>query len=303
MRYLISNACSPLKLILCGQFFKENHFLHPSRTLDATVLIYVTDGTLHICQDGKNYDVGPNQCITLFAGRNHYGYKECEGNLSYYWIHFSFSAPTELLLDTGALKNRLSQNISVLPKEVDESARTLYILPEYTVITLNKRVEILISQLLDITKRSNFQRSCYSDYALSALILELSSHYYDRYAQNATSLPPIVLKVANWIRSEYIHPITVESVAEKFNYNPRYLSMLFKQYTGVSLLQFINSTRIEMAKYTLLTTKLSVKETAFLSGFREEKYFMKLFKQTEGMTPSEYRNAFFHKKTNNDIVP
>ena len=116
-------------------------------------------------------------------------------------------------------------------------------------------------------------------------------------------MPPVITKVMDWIKSKYIYPITVTSIAEVFNYNPRYLSSLFKQHSGESLLTYLNRIRIEMAKNTLVSSNLSVKEIAYSSGFQDEKYFLKLFKKREGMTPSEYRNAFFSKKLNNDIVP
>ena len=59
----------------------------------------------------------------------------------------------------------------------------------------------------------------------------------------------------------------------------------------------------EITKNTLVSSNISIKEVAWSSGFQDEKYFLKLFKKKEGMTPSEYRNAFFSKKLNNDIVP
>ena len=35
-----------------------------------------------------------------------------------------------------------------------------------------------------------------------------------------------------------------------------------------------------------------------MCGFQDEKYFMRVFKQLEGMTPSEYRNGFYEKMIN-----
>ena len=68
--------------------------------------------------------------------------------------------------------------------------------------------------------------------------------------------------------------------------------MLFKKETGYTLIQYLNRTRIEVAKRLSETDGITVKETAYSSGFSDEKYFMRMFKKQEGMTPLEYREAF-----------
>jgi YesN/AraC family two-component response regulator len=43
----------------------------------------------------------------------------------------------------------------------------------------------------------------------------------------------------------------------------------------------------------LYSTTLSIKEIGFQVGFSDEKYFMKVFKKLEGLSPSQYRHAFY----------
>lgn len=296
MLYLISEAKYPLSLIISGKLITEDGFLHPDRTLNVFVMIYVLEGILHISQNGRKYDVGPNQFITLMAGQNHYGYQPSDGPVSYYWVHFTFENDQYEFYDFAALQSYLNRLNT-------DAAEEIYLLPEFSTIPLNKRVEILFSQLLDITRHTNFGPKYYNNYALSILMLEIAYQYLSYYSETRNLTPPILTKVIDWIKSKYIYPITVTSIAEVFNYNPRYLSSLFKKHKGESLLSYLNNTRIEFAKNSLVSSNLSIKETAYSSGFQDEKYFMKLFKKKEGMTPSEYRNAFFTKKLNNDLVP
>lgn len=60
----------------------------------------------------------------------------------------------------------------------------------------------------------------------------------------------------------------------------------------MTLAQYLNRMRIDTAKRLLENRNISIKEAAYSSGFRDEKYFMKMFKQQEGMTPLAYRKAF-----------
>ena len=52
---------------------------------------------------------------------------------------------------------------------------------------------------------------------------------------------------------------------------------------------YLQNLRLNKAKELLITTDDKVGEIAHKTGFSDERYFGKLFKQCEGMTPSEYR--------------
>lgn len=63
--------------------------------------------------------------------------------------------------------------------------------------------------------------------------------------------------------------------------------------TGIHFIDYVNRLRIEKAKNLLYSTTLSIKEIGFQVGFSDEKYFMKVFKKLEGLSPSQYRHAFY----------
>ena len=107
-----------------------------------------------------------------------------------------------------------------------------------------------------------------------------------------------MLTIIEWIRIHYEQPLTVAGIAERFNYHPTYLTGLFKKYTGYPLMTYINRVRITISKNLLTDQAYKVSTVARLCGFPDEKYFMKLFKRYEGMTPSQYRNTFHQKKMN-----
>ena len=88
MLYFISDASKPVEYISCGNLASKDGFVHPKRNIDSFVLIIVIKGTLHITQNMTNYDVRENEFILLFPDTLHYGYRQSEGELSYYWVHF-----------------------------------------------------------------------------------------------------------------------------------------------------------------------------------------------------------------------
>ena len=103
MLYCISDASFPMSYVSSGNLVSEGGFVHPRRILDTFVFILVQQGTLHITQGQKNYSVHSNEFIILFPDRLHYGYRPCEGKLSYYWVHFNVTDPHYCIYNRGAL--------------------------------------------------------------------------------------------------------------------------------------------------------------------------------------------------------
>ncbi|MGA0555755.1 helix-turn-helix domain-containing protein [Larkinella sp. VNQ87] len=86
------------------------------------------------------------------------------------------------------------------------------------------------------------------------------------------------------------HPLpTVQSLADDLNVSPAYLSDTLRTQTGQNTQQHIHSALIEKAKRLLMSTSLSVNETAYQLGFKYPQYFSRLFKKKTGLTPAEFR--------------
>ena len=86
------------------------------------------------------------------------------------------------------------------------------------------------------------------------------------------------------------HELKTESVADSVNMSRSYFSTSFKKYTGFSVNGFIRKERVELAKKIIAEQRdLSFSEVSYQVGYRDEKYFAKVFQQREGVTFSEYK--------------
>ena len=66
----------------------------------------------------------------------------------------------------------------------------------------------------------------------------------------------------------------------------------------MNLQEYIHDIKVSKAKAMLINSNDTVKEIAYNLGFNDEKYFMKLFKEHENLTPTQFRNAFCHTHLN-----
>lgn len=82
---------------------------------------------------------------------------------------------------------------------------------------------------------------------------------------------------------------TVQFFADELNVSPAYLSDMLRSLTGQTTQQHIHQVLIEKAKRLLLTTSLTVNETAFQLGFEYPQYFSRLFRKKTGLSPAEFR--------------
>jgi AraC-like DNA-binding protein len=250
-------------------------------------------GTLHIAQDERRYTLEENNYIILFAGHEHYGYRESDGTLTYCWCHFRIKDDDFSVLRDDEFPGFFRPNTPGSRPHVEgEDFSKYYILPEYGEISPDGKAILIFRQLLDLA-RGNSYSSMLSNYALSLLAMELSQEFVETRLQDGNrERNPKMEKIIEWIRVNFNVHVNLGEIARIFSYNPDYLSTTFRRYTGYPLMKYISMVRIANAKKMLLTTGNEIKEIAYKVGFDDEKVFMKRFKQCEKVTPTTYRNAF-----------
>jgi len=96
-------------------------------------------------------------------------------------------------------------------------------------------------------------------------------------------------EIFKYIQDNYTKQLYLPDIAEKFFYNPTYISDLIKRNLGKNFTEYVLELRIEKACSLLSATKDSISSVAAKSGYNDYCYFTKQFKKITGMTPSAYR--------------
>ena len=98
-----------------------------------------------------------------------------------------------------------------------------------------------------------------------------------------------VRRVLEYIRAEYMNQITIANIAKHCGYSEFHLMKLFKQFTGQSVVDYVNNYRLTIAGRQLRDTQDDIATIAYQVGFNNISYFNRQFKRQYGMTPREFR--------------
>jgi len=98
----------------------------------------------------------------------------------------------------------------------------------------------------------------------------------------------LVGSILHYIEENLSEPLSLQDIAQHYNYSVTYISKLFKNVTGSSLVSYIIEKRISRARH-LMYENLEIMQIAEQVGYRNYSNFYKAFKKATGTSPEEYR--------------
>lgn len=101
------------------------------------------------------------------------------------------------------------------------------------------------------------------------------------------SLP--VQEAIDYLEQHLHEPVSLRDLSEVLHMNTSYLSALFKEQTGLTFSDYLTRKRLQRAKELLLNTRLSINEISEMVGYQTPKYFVKVFRTAENVSPGRYR--------------
>ena len=129
---------------------------------------------------------------------------------------------------------------------------------------------------------------------LDVLLNYANRFYHRQFLTRRTAEHDLLSRFEAHVAAYFAHageqPLpTVQHFAAALHVSPAYLGDMLRALTGQTTQQHLHHALLEKAKRLLLTTSLSVNETAFRLGFDYPQYFSRLFKRKTGLTPAAFR--------------
>ena len=121
----------------------------------------------------------------------------------------------------------------------------------------------------------------------------LTKHYIIPVSTEQNKSLAAVKEVLDHISLHYQENLTASELSGLSNYSEYYFMKLFRQYTGKTLVEYINDFRMEKAKYLLTHSDAPVTEIAMNVGFNSTSYFIKKFQQANEVSAVSLTNILY----------
>ena len=110
------------------------------------------------------------------------------------------------------------------------------------------------------------------------------------YVQRAVKKKNVLLyECKRYIESDFDKNVAIADIAQKIGTSPSYLSRIFKEDTGTTIIAAMNCRKIEKAEECLKNTDMKIYEIADMLGFENTTYFSHFFKKYTGVSPNDYK--------------
>ena len=121
------------------------------------------------------------------------------------------------------------------------------------------------------------------------LLSDIGRYYHEKH--NILPKYNIIANGINALESTYANELRIGELARMCNVSPIYFRKLFKEYAGITPMEYKLNAMIAQAKQQLLYTDKPVCEIAESLGFSNATYFCRVFKKKVGETPLEYKRS------------
>lgn len=103
--------------------------------------------------------------------------------------------------------------------------------------------------------------------------------------------------VLKYIEQNYMNDITLEDLADLAGYSTYHFSRIFKKYSNMTFINFLNRRRVKAAELLLLESGSTITDVAMQVGFASLTTFNRVFKSINGCTPSDYKKLYKTSQT------
>lgn len=132
----------------------------------------------------------------------------------------------------------------------------------------------------------------YEEFGSCIDLLKISLYNNEVKEKPVVKKERVITGITKYMQEHLSEDVSLHILSEEFHLNSQYISQLFRNEIGVNFLTYLTNIRMEHAKKLLLSSSLSIAEVSEQSGYGDYRVFTKVFKKSEGITPSQYRRDF-----------
>lgn len=244
---------------------------HKSMRMDLDSYLYfvVRSGSGRLSYCGKYYDLRAGDMVFIDCRQPYFHETDPKDLWELSWIHFNGDALP-----------------AIYEKYVSRGGRPVFRPKE------QEKYGLLHGELFSLASSDDYIRDMKINAGLSQLLVYIMEESWNPEEVDAGYKKNHLLSVREYLDGHFAEKIVLDDLAERFGISKYYLTRVFKEQYGVSINSYLLQVRITKAKNMLRFTDEKVEAIGRVCGFGEANYFSRIFKQAEGISPSEYREKW-----------
>lgn len=248
-------------LVCFYQTRKPNYQFSGERHLNYE-LTYVDQGVLYTEVDHQNYELHAKDIMIYYPNQFHAQSTDKDHFCSYLTLSFFLN---------GTLAQDLKNKVFSSSKEMQET----------------------LKEFVSLIQKDQYMNKEFSLVLLKKILILLcqSEHKKETPDIDKETKDPYLNKILDYIHSHIETNIRIEDLCEHFSISRSTLQVMFKEQLNEAPKEYISKLKLERAKERLQTKKYTVSEVAYQLGFSSVYYFSRKFKNTYGISPSEYMDS------------
>ena len=167
---------------------------------------------------------------------------------------------------------------------------TLLFIKELNTFVIDTLIVVYTSSIAENFKECEDKLSCFQD--KNNVIAWLTNFYLEIYkvlsvSSNIKTSPVKIVK--DYIAQNLHTHFTLNELSAMVFLSSSYLSTIFTKEEGVTLIDYINKQKVDLACNYLSTENFNISELSAMLSFENSNYFSKVFKKYTGFSPSAYK--------------
>ena len=238
-------------------------------------LLLCTGGTAEFVVAEHNYSLTAGSVLFISNLENHFIYSHDDAFERY---GFQFSGAAAELMRNPVLLSLFRQR----PEEFCH----LYHCGEKDLVYFERLFRTM-------EREYRLQKPFWSQIVISDFLILLSILYRRSPEVFPASRHPegqmLIFRVQSYLENHLSDDLSLDAVSARFYVDKFHLSHQFTRFTGYSFKQYITSARLSKAKDLLLHSGEEVQQIAEQVGYHSATHFIRVFKESEGLSPLQYR--------------
>lgn len=271
-------------IVTIHYFELAKNFYYPGESHDFWEMVYVDKGEVIVTAEEKEFVLRQGQAV--FHKPNEF-HKLAANNVTapnVFVISFVCTSRDmrffrEKVMD---IPPKLRDLIAMMIEEGQKSYMLPYFDPHLKKLRLQKNpplggqqmVKLYLEQFLIMLLRSGAE-------VKESRVPTMNESVDDRLARD----------IIGYLEARVFQTISINELCQHFNYSKTYLSKVFKNITGRSLLEYYTSLKISEAKRLIREKNFNFAQIAAQLCYDSPQYFSRTFKHVTGMTPKEYKRS------------